>query len=271
MTQRQRPWGLFTRRIWGQRRDVKTLFLYLALFFPNHWNCNNPPNDRRGEADQEFDASSLLRPSKPLPNWLHRPGRLSMLSLLSFFYGYWRTLCVRLILQWQNVRRVQSYSQDGCIEDFENNSEFSQKYQVSRFVQNSEGRVGVGGTLYCKVHLRLPKTACVTRNTCLRAPRQNSRYFKRQNSRLCWEHKVPFADYLRSPISQINDVSDHWYLISLISQIAIKQDHRYLRLMIFQIILISYHWCLRSQKSKITDIQGGRSCASEKFGLERKC
>ena len=42
-------------------------------------------------------------------------------------------------------KNIKSYSQDGCIEDFENNSEFSQKYQVSRFVQNSEGRVG-GGT-----------------------------------------------------------------------------------------------------------------------------
>ena len=127
MTQRQRPWGLFTRRIWGQRRDVKTFFYNP----PNHWNCNNPPNDRncRGEADQEFDASRLLRPSKPLPAWLHRPGRLSMLSLLSFFYRYWHTLCVRLILQWQNVRRVQSYSQDGCIEDFENSSEFSRGFQ----------------------------------------------------------------------------------------------------------------------------------------------
>ena len=27
-----------------------------------------------------------------------------------------------------------TYSQDGCIEDFENNSEFSQKYQVCRFL-----------------------------------------------------------------------------------------------------------------------------------------
>ena len=41
-------------------------------------------------------------------------------------------------------KNIKSYSQDGCIEDFENNSEFSQKYQVSRFVQNSEGRVGGG-------------------------------------------------------------------------------------------------------------------------------
>ena len=224
MTQRQHPWGLFTRRIWGQRRDVKTFFYNP----PNHWNCNNPPNDRncRGEADQEFDASRLLRPSKPLPAWLHRPGQLSMLSLLSFFTGtgVLGIFNLHYVFGW-----VQSYSQDGCIEDFENNSEFSQKYQVSRFVQNSEGRVGVGGTLYCKVHLRLPKTACVTRNTCLRAPRQNSRYFKRQNSRLCWEHKVSFADYLRSPISQINDVSDHWYLIPLISQVTDISDQWYLR------------------------------------------
>ena len=203
---------------------------------------------------------------------------LYLLSIIIFSDILWFTSRDFRILNPEDIefsgnqpKNIKSYSQDGCIEDFENNSEFSQKYQVSRFVQNSEGRVGVGGTLYCKVHLRLPKTACVTRNTCLRAPRQNSRYFKRQNSRLCWEHKVSFADYLRSPISQINDVSDHWYLISLISQIAIKQDHRYLRLMISQIILISYHWCLRSQKSKITDIQGGRSCASEKFGLGRKC
>ena len=219
---------------------------------------------------------------------------LYLLSIIIFSDILWFTSRDFRILNPEDIefsgnqpKNIKSYSQDGCIEDFENNSEFSQKYQVSRFVQNSEGRVGVGGTLYCKVHLRLPKTACVTRNTCLRAPRQNSRYFKRQNSRLCWEHKVSFADYLRSPISQINDVSDHWYLISiishitdisdhqkvrsLISQITIKQDRRYLRLMISQIILISYHWCLRSQKSKITDIQGGRSCASEKFGLGRKC
>merc|ERR1712037_371788 len=47
-----------------------------------------------GEADKELNAAGLLRPSKPLPAWLHCPGRL-----------HW---------------------------DFENNSEFSQKYQASQ-------------------------------------------------------------------------------------------------------------------------------------------
>lgn len=76
---------------------------------------------------------------------------LYLLSIIIFSDILWFTSRDFRILNPEDIefsgnqpKNIKSYSQDGCIEDFENNSEFSQKYQVSRFVQNSEGRVGGG-------------------------------------------------------------------------------------------------------------------------------
>ena len=94
-------------------------FLHIFIFFCESLHgCKHC----RGEADKELNAAGLLRPSKPLPAWLHCPGLFSVFKTFSVS---------------SSSSISQSYSQDGCIEDFENNSEFSQKYQVCSFSPGS--------------------------------------------------------------------------------------------------------------------------------------
>ena len=149
--------GLSTKTTWGRQLDVKAYYLFIKL------NPLRVFSHCRGEADKELDAAGLLRPSKPLPAWLHCPSQFIPNFILVFqsyllsgwlHWGFWKQLWI-----FTKVSGLQIFAQ----------------------------------TVFAwqKMNFRLLKTACVTLSTCLHVPSQNNRCQKMYNLITCCTYIVP--------------------------------------------------------------------------------